>query len=96
MNHRPRKRFGQNFLHDPLVIQRIVQVINPMPGQRLVEIGPGQGAITLPLLRACRQLEVVELDRDLIQPLAEKTATAGELVIHQQDALRFDFRSLAN
>ena len=95
MNHRPRKRFGQNFLHDPLVIQRIVQVINPMPGQRLVEIGPGQGAITLPLLRACRQLEVVELDRDLIQPLAEKTATAGELVIHQQDALRFDFRSLA-
>jgi 16S rRNA (adenine1518-N6/adenine1519-N6)-dimethyltransferase len=96
LNHRPRKRFGQNFLHDPLVIQRIVQAINPMPGQRLVEIGPGQGAITLPLLRACRQLEVIELDRDLIQPLAEKTATAGKLVIHQQDALRFDFRSLAN
>ena len=96
MTHKARKRFGQNFLHDPLVIQRIVQAINPRPGQRLVEIGPGQGAITLPLLRACGQLEVVELDRDLIQPLAEKTATAGELIIHQQDALRFDFRSLAN
>ena len=95
MTHKARKRFGQNFLHDPLVIQRIVQAINARPGQRLVEIGPGQGAITLPLLRACRQLEVIELDRDLIQPLAEKTATAGELVIHQQDALRFDFRSLA-
>lgn len=96
MTHKARKRFGQNFLHDPLVIQRIVQAINPLPGQRLVEIGPGQGAITLPLLRACRHLEVVELDRDLIQPLAAKAATAGELVIHQQDALRFDFRSLAD
>ncbi|MGB5299783.1 MAG: 16S rRNA (adenine(1518)-N(6)/adenine(1519)-N(6))-dimethyltransferase RsmA [Thiogranum sp.] len=96
LTHKARKRFGQNFLHDPLVIQRIVQAINPRPGERLVEIGPGQGAITLPLLKACQHLEVVELDRDLIQPLAEKTATAGELVIHQQDALRFDFRSLAN
>ena len=96
MTHKARKRFGQNFLHDPLVIQRIVQAINPLPGQRLVEIGPGQGAITLPLLKACQHLEVVELDRDLIQPLADKAATAGELVIHQQDALRFDFRSLAD
>jgi len=95
LTHKARKRFGQNFLHDPLVIQRIVQAINPRPGQRLVEIGPGQGAVTLPLLRACGQLEVVELDRDLIQPLAEKSATTGELIIHQQDALRFDFRSLA-
>jgi 16S rRNA (adenine1518-N6/adenine1519-N6)-dimethyltransferase len=96
LTHKARKRFGQNFLHDPLVIQRIVQAINARPGQRLVEIGPGQGAITLPLLRACRHLEVIELDRDLIRPLAEKAATIGELVIHQQDALRFDFRSLAN
>jgi 16S rRNA (adenine1518-N6/adenine1519-N6)-dimethyltransferase len=96
LTHKARKRFGQNFLHDPLVIQRIVQAINPRPGQRLVEIGPGQGAITLPLLRACRRLEVIELDRDLIQPLAQKTATAGELVIHQQDALHFDFHSLAD
>jgi 16S rRNA (adenine1518-N6/adenine1519-N6)-dimethyltransferase len=96
LTHKARKRFGQNFLHDPLVIQRIVQAINPGTGQRLVEIGPGQGAITLPLLKACRHLEVIELDRDLIQPLAEKAASTGELIIHQQDALRFDFRSLAN
>ena len=66
MTHKSRKRFGQNFLHDPFVIQRIVQAIDPRRGQRLVEIGPGQGAITLPLLLACRRLEVIELDRDLI------------------------------
>ena len=94
MTHKARKRFGQNFLHDPFVIQRIVQAIDPRPGQRLVEIGPGQGAITLPLLLACRRLEVIELDRDLIGPLRQKTAGAGELIIHQQDALRFDFSSL--
>ena len=65
MTHKARKRFGQNFLHDPLVIQRIVQAINPRPGQRLVEIGPGQGAITLPLLRAGWRMEVIELDSGL-------------------------------
>ncbi|MDH3972308.1 MAG: 16S rRNA (adenine(1518)-N(6)/adenine(1519)-N(6))-dimethyltransferase, partial [Gammaproteobacteria bacterium] len=83
MNHRARKRFGQNFLHDPGVIQRIIQVIGPQPGEKLVEIGPGQGAITLPLLKACHQLHVVELDRDLIAPLAQQAAGVGELLIHQ-------------
>ena len=96
MTHRARKRFGQNFLHDSAVIQRIVQTINPLPGEHLVEIGPGRGAITLPLLKACGRLEVVELDRDLVQPLADKARSIGELVIHQHDALRFDFSSLAN
>ena len=57
MSHRPRKRFGQNFLHDPNVIQRIVQVINPTPGDRMVEIGPGQAALTIPLLQACGAME---------------------------------------
>jgi 16S rRNA (adenine1518-N6/adenine1519-N6)-dimethyltransferase len=93
--HKARRRFGQNFLHDPLVIQRIVEAIDPRPGQRLVEIGPGQGAITLPLLKACRRLHVVELDRDLIGPLAARASALGELVIHQQDALQFDFAALA-
>jgi len=96
MKHQARKRFGQNFLHDQTVIQRIVQAIRPQPGQRLVEIGPGKGAITLPLLAACNHLEVIELDRDLVQPLAEKAQAIGELIIHQQDALRFDFTALAN
>ena len=95
MKHRPRKRFGQNFLHDAGVIRRIVQAISPQPGQRLVEIGPGQGAITLPLLQACGRLDVVELDRDLIEPLAREAAPFGELIIHQADALQFDFSSLA-
>jgi 16S rRNA (adenine1518-N6/adenine1519-N6)-dimethyltransferase len=94
LSHRARKRFGQNFLHDPGVIRRIVQAINPQPGQRLVEIGPGKGALTLPLLQACGRLDVVELDRDLIEPLAQKAAALGELVIHQADALRFDFSQL--
>ena len=95
LTHKARKRFGQNFLHDPAIIQRIVQVINPQPGERLVEIGPGKGAITFPLLTACKHLEVIELDRDLVRPLAEKATAFGELVIHQQDALRFDFAALA-
>jgi len=95
MTHRARKRFGQNFLHDATIIRRIVQSVNPQPGQALVEIGPGQGAITLPLLQACGHLEVIELDRDLIEPLARKTAAAGTLIIHQADALKFDFRALA-
>ena len=71
MTHKARKRFGQNFLHAPLVIERIVRTIDPRPGQRLVEIGPGQRAITFAPLRACRHLEGTELDRDLIRPLAE-------------------------
>jgi len=95
MSHRARKRFGQNFLHDPGVIRRIIQAVSPQPGQRLVEIGPGQGAITLPLLQACGRLDVVELDRDLIEPLARKAAGLGELVIHPADALQFDFSPLA-
>ena len=65
MNHRPRKRFGQHFLHDPNVIGRIIAAINPKPDDVLVEIGPGTGALTRPLLERNRRLMVVELDRDL-------------------------------
>ena len=82
MTHRARKRFGQNFLHDPTVIQRIVQAINPKPDQNLVEIGPGEGAITLPLLAACKHLEVIELDRDLVQPLAAKAPQGSRIGVH--------------
>ena len=96
MSHRPRKRFGQNFLHDPVVIGKIVTAIQPASGERLVEIGPGQGAITLPLLKAAGALTVIELDRDLIGPLQAHCATAGELTIHNADALRFDFCALAD
>jgi 16S rRNA (adenine1518-N6/adenine1519-N6)-dimethyltransferase len=95
LNHRPRKRFGQHFLHDPSVLARMVQAIDPRPGQHLVEIGPGMGALTLPLLERVGSLEAVELDRDLAPRLEAAAQSVGELVIHQADALRFDFAQLA-
>jgi 16S rRNA (adenine1518-N6/adenine1519-N6)-dimethyltransferase len=93
--HRPRKRFGQNFLHDPQVIQRIVDNIRPRAGQAMVEIGPGEGALTAELLPLLGQLDVVELDRDLIPLLETRLAGLGELRIHQADALKFDFCQLS-
>ncbi|MEW8627371.1 MAG: 16S rRNA (adenine(1518)-N(6)/adenine(1519)-N(6))-dimethyltransferase RsmA [Candidatus Thiodiazotropha sp.] len=93
--HRARKRFGQNFLHDPGIIQRIVQVIAPQSDDNLAEIGPGQGAITIELLPLVSQMHAIELDRDLIEPLAQCCATLGKLQIHNIDALKFDFSQLA-
>jgi 16S rRNA (adenine1518-N6/adenine1519-N6)-dimethyltransferase len=94
--HKARKRFGQNFLHDFFVIDRIVSSIAPKPGQHVVEIGPGQGAITAPLLKALDGvLEVVELDRDLIPILRTQFVHYPGLTIHEADALTFDYRSLA-
>ena len=95
MSHRPRKRFGQNFLQDRGVIERILRSISPGPRQTLVEIGPGMGAITLPLLQAAGRLHVVELDHDLIAPLARSGAGLGELQIHNADALTFEFCRLS-
>jgi 16S rRNA (adenine1518-N6/adenine1519-N6)-dimethyltransferase len=82
-------------LQDDQVIQRIVDVIAPQAGQQLIEIGPGQGALTFPVLRKCLHLEVVELDRDLIPILKDRAKAFGSLNIHQADALEFDFSSLA-
>jgi len=93
--HVARKRFGQNFLHDPGILRRIVELVAPRPGQRLVEIGPGQGALTLPLLRAAGSLTAIELDRDLIEPLKAKAAGLGELEVISADALTVDFGALA-
>lgn len=93
--HKARKRFGQNFLHDAGIIDRIVKSIAPKPGQHLIEIGPGQGALTEPLLDATGgELDVVELDRDLIPILRTKFFRAEKLRIHEADALSFDFGSL--
>lgn len=94
MNHRPRKRFGQNFLHDQNVIRGIVAAIHPLAGERLVEIGPGLGALTAPLLAAIGEMDAVELDRDLVPKLQQQFANAGTLRIHNADALKFDFCSL--
>ena len=92
---RARKRFGQNFLRDAGVISRIVRAIGPRPGERLVEIGPGQGALTEPLLQAAGALEVIELDRDLIPGLRVQFFAYPDFVIHEGDALKFDFPALA-
>ena len=94
MSHRPRKRFGQNFLHDTLVIDRIVQHINPQPDDAIVEVGPGLGALTLPLLAHVQSLHVVEIDRDLIARLAARQLPG--LAIHQGDALTLDFTALTD
>lgn len=94
MGHQARKRFGQNFLHDPAVIERIVKAIAPKPGEHLVEIGPGLGALTEPVAERCGHLTVVELDRDLAQRLREHPTLADKLTIHQTDAMKFDFRQL--
>src|SRR5690554_7097878 len=92
--HQARKRFGQNFLHDPGVIERIVRSINPKPDDAIVEIGPGLGAITEEILAINPRLQVVELDRDLIPVLRTKFFNYPEFQIHEADALSFDFREL--
>lgn len=94
MNHRPRKRFGQHFLHDPGVIRRIVDAVDPRAGETVVEIGPGLGAISTEMLERCGRLHVVELDRDVIPELRARCAGLGELVVHEADALRFDYGRL--
>jgi 16S rRNA (adenine1518-N6/adenine1519-N6)-dimethyltransferase len=94
--HVARKRFGQNFLHDPGILRRIVESIAPRPEQTLIEIGPGEGALTLPLLRAAGKLIAIELDRDLIEPLKAKAHGIGELTVMSADALTVDLTALAN
>lgn len=93
--HHPRKRFGQNFLHDPAVIDRIIRAINPHPTESLLEIGPGLGSLTLPLLNAVGRLHAVEIDRDIIPYLQEICAGRGELLIHNVDALKYDLAPIA-
>ena len=89
-----KKALGQHFLHERAYIDRIVQAVNPQPGDRLVEIGPGQGAITFPLLRRHGALTVIEFDRDLIAPLGDAAAPVGQLEIIHRDVLSVDFGAL--
>lgn len=93
---RPRKRFGQHFLHDPAVIERIAAAIAPRDGEALVEIGPGRGALTRRLLAAdCGSLDAIEVDRDLAELLRNELGTDPRFSLHTADALRFDFAALA-
>ena len=89
-----RKRFGQHFLHDPSVIRRIIDSIAPKRQDRVIEIGPGRGAITWPLLQMLDSLEVIEIDRDLAALLRDDARGADKLQVHVKDALRMDFTAL--
>ncbi len=94
LGHRARKRFGQNFLNDDLIIDKIVTAIDPKPGEKLVEIGPGLGAITEPVCDRTDHLTVVELDKDLAERLIHHPFLGPKLTVHQGDAMKFDFASL--
>lgn len=93
MNHKARKRFGQNFLQDMSIIERMLAALRPEPGDAVVEVGPGLGALTLPLLARLDKLAVVEIDRDLIARLEAQQLNG--LTIHPGDVMKFDFAALA-
>ena len=89
-----KKRYGQHFLHDPGTIDRIVRAIDPRASERIVEIGPGRGAITAPVLGRAGTLDVVEIDADVVPTLESRCAGLGTLRVHLADALEFDFHAL--
>lgn len=93
--HRTKKSLGQHFLHERGVVERIVSALDPRPGDRIVEIGPGAGALSFPLLHRHGALTAVEFDRDLIAPLAEAARGHGALRIVHADVLDVDFTALA-
>jgi 16S rRNA (adenine1518-N6/adenine1519-N6)-dimethyltransferase len=94
MKHLARKRFGQHFLSDPYVVEAIVEAIDPRPGEALVEIGPGLGAMTWPLLQRCQALTVIELDRDLAARLRGVEQARQGLKVIEADVLKVDFAAL--
>ncbi|MBT8049418.1 MAG: 16S rRNA (adenine(1518)-N(6)/adenine(1519)-N(6))-dimethyltransferase RsmA [Xanthomonadales bacterium] len=94
MGHRARKRFGQNFLTDPAVIQRIIDTINPAAGELILEIGPGQAALSQPLAESAAELHLLEIDRDLAARLQARFSTGGLAKVHTGDALSTDFSQI--
>lgn len=95
MSARPKKSFGQHFLHEKRYIERIVSAVSPRANDFVVEIGPGEGALTLPLLAVAHRLTAIELDTDLIPDLQARAAGVGELNIIHADVLKVDFSALA-
>jgi 16S rRNA (adenine1518-N6/adenine1519-N6)-dimethyltransferase len=94
MRHQPRKRFGQNFLVDHRIINQIISTISPKNDDSIIEIGPGKGAITFPIIEHLDHLNVIEIDRDLVSML--KSKEQEKLTIYQADALTFDFSQIPN
>ena len=95
MKHKARKRFGQNFLTDPMVIQRIVDTIAARPDELFIEIGPGQAALTRPLIDTGMELHLVEIDRDLADRLATQFRIHPGVHVHIGDALKMDFAAIS-
>ncbi len=93
-HHRPRKRFGQHFLCDPVVITDIVNEINSGEDDHLIEIGPGPGILTEHVIKCCRRLDVIEIDRDLVKKLQQQFGHLPQLHIHNADALKFPLDTL--
>jgi len=93
MKHQPKKRFGQNFLSDRTVINHLIQAIHPQPDDVMVEIGPGLGALTQPLLQHLHHLHVIEVDRDIIHWM-QGFYPANKIAIHNADVLKFDFQTI--
>jgi len=93
--HRARKRFGQNFLHDRNVIERIIQAIGPTSDQHIVEIGPGQAALTTYLVNSGARLDAIELDRDLADWLQQRFSSDSNFQLHRSDILKFDISTLS-
>lgn len=94
--HVAKKRLGQHFLTDETIIDKILNCLRATPNMTWVEVGPGLGAITAPLLEMVKRLHVVEFDRDVIPPLKARCALLGELHVHQADALKFDFHAISD
>jgi len=94
-DHTPRKRFGQNFLADPHYVARIVAAVDPRPGERVVEIGPGLAALTGGLVERAGHIDAIEIDRDLAARLRERFSPQ-QLTLHEGDALEFDFGALGS
>ena len=93
--HRARKRFGQHFLHDGNIIDKILRAIGINEGDKLLEIGPGRGALTLPLLKQCKKLVAVELDRDLVSVLNQAASDIGDLQLINADILNFEIKDIS-
>ena len=90
---RPRKRFGQHFLHDPNIIRKIINAIQPRSDDLFVEVGPGRGAITRPLAEAVKRLDVIEIDRDLAAALEDQNSH-GNVTVYRADVMKFAFEAL--
>ncbi|MAJ86921.1 MAG: 16S rRNA (adenine(1518)-N(6)/adenine(1519)-N(6))-dimethyltransferase RsmA [Cellvibrionales bacterium TMED148] len=89
--HHPRKRFGQNFLADKAIIEKIISFVNATGEDNLIEIGPGKGALTDFLVSLCPKMQAIEVDRELVQLLKKKYSRFKDFLVHEQDALKTDY-----